>query len=251
MMKTRTTRFLRQLGGMLALLFGLSTATTAMSQSWDTLQPAFGKGAAVCNGRDDEGNTFCFGLRCTATDNAPEWFIIQIGGGSDRGNVTTAIIIDGRHHFQIPMTERQWQNQWDFAGAYDATDHAALVNALKAGSRVSVQVGRETKVNLSLRGSSREIARALSMCPAGGQTPRSGQASVQAVKDPYDAVLRVAAKQDCIATEEEIFAAITGAGFDAWTANQFVAIGAEDGTLQLIDNTAETYRYRLPLCETQ
>lgn len=190
-------------------------------------------------------------LWLAVTDNSPEWFTIQIGGGSDRGNVATTIIIDGKHHFQIPMTERQWQNQWDFAGAYDAANHAALVNALKAGSRLSVQVGRETQANLSLRGSSHEIARVLSICQASGQTPPTGQASAQTINEPYDAVLAIAEKQDCIASEEEIFAAITGAGFDAWTANQFVAIGAEDGTLQLIDNTAETYRYRLPLCEPQ
>lgn len=246
-MKTRTTRFLRHLSGMLALLFGLSTATTAMSQSWDSLQPAFGKGAAVCNGRDDEGNTFCFGLRCSAADNAPEWFTVQIGGGSDRGNVTTAIIIDGKHHFQIPMTERQWQNQWDFAGAYDATDHAALVNALKAGSRVSVQVGRETQADLSLRGSSREITRVLAMCNAA--SAGASAASDGAINEPFDAVLAMAAKQDCEATESEIFTAITEAGFDAWSANLFVTGGTKDGTLQLIDRT--DFKYRVTGCKVE
>jgi len=240
---------MRRIVTAIAMLPVLSGVSTAVAQSWEPLQPAFGKGAAVCNGRDGEGNTFCFGLRCTA-ENTPEWFAIQIGGGSDRGNVATTVIIDGRHRFQIPMTERQWQNQWDFAGAYDAARHAQMVDALKAGSRVSVQVGRETQANLSLRGSSREIARVLSMCQAAERTPPSGQ-TAQAISEPYDAVLAMATKQNCEATESEIFTAITEAGFDAWSANQFVLIGAEDGSLQLIDNTAEIYRYRLPLCELQ
>jgi hypothetical protein len=209
--------------------------------------PAMGQGSAACDHLGEQGDVFCFGLRCTA-ENVPEWFTYQIGGDSVEGETRVSLVVDGRAHSTLPMKQANTpQGEWSFAVPFDPARDRAVVDQLKSGSGLYVLVGGASGAQLSLRGSSREIDRALSMCQAGGQTPPSGQASAQAISEPHDAVLALASKQGCEATESEIFAAITTAGFSDWDANQYVVIGSKDGSLKLIDRT--NFKYRIAGCK--
>jgi len=73
--------------------------------------------------------------------------------------------------------------------------------------------------------------------------------SAQEFNEPYDAVLAMAARQNCIATESEIYDAIVNAGFGDWDANLFVTGGARNGTLKLISKKNSTYRYQISRCK--
>jgi hypothetical protein len=154
-----------------------SSKASAPALSWQPLNAGFGKGTAACNGQADDGSTFCFGLRCEATSNAPEWFTLQIGGGSDRGDVNSTLVIDGSQHFSIPMSEREWKEQWVFSAAYDTEKHRDLVAALKSGSSMYAIVGSGSGSQLSLDGASAEIDRTLAMC-SGSEKPTADALAV-------------------------------------------------------------------------
>ena len=122
-----------------------------------------------------------------------------------------------------------------------------MLDRLRAGSGFSVMVGGVSGAHLSLRGSSREIGRAIATCRAAGAPAEKAPSTAGSAPDgtfgePYDAVAAMMGGQDCEATESAIVRAITGAGFGIWDANLFVAEGAEDGTLKLSDRTGEDWR---------
>lgn len=239
------------IGGALAVLLALSnTAAAQTPPPWSAIPyPAMGNGSAACTHLGGQGDVFCFGLRCTA-ENTPEWFTHQVGGDSVEGEVRVNLIMDGKSHSTLFMQQGSTpQGEWSFTAPYDATRDRSAVDQLKAGSGLYVLVGGATGAQLSLRGSAREIERVVGMCRAGGQTQPSGQASSQAINEPNDAVLAMASKQNCEATESEIFTAIIRAGFSDWDANQFVVIGAENGTLTLIDRA--DFKYRVTECTVE
>lgn len=241
-------QFKRSLGGIVAVLLALSTTATAQTMPpWSSIPyPAMGNGVAACDHLGDQGDVFCFGLRCTV-ENTLEWFTYQVGGDSIEGEARVNLIIDGRRHSTLFMKQGKTpQGSWAFSAPYDAASDRSIVEQLKSGSGLYVLVGGASGAQLSLRGSSREIDRAFAMCRAGGQS-QPAATSDKAINEPYDAVLAMASRQNCEATESEIFTAITEAGFDAWSANLFISSGAEDGTLTLIDRT--DFKYRLALCE--
>lgn len=238
------------IGGSLAVLFALSNASVAQTPPpWSAIPyPAMGQGSAACDHVGAQGDVFCFGLRCTA-DESPEWFTYQVGGDSVEGEVRVNLIVDGRSHSTLMMEQETTpQGEWLFTAPYNPARDRSIVDRLKSGSGLYVLVGGASGAQLSLRGSSREIDRALAMCQAGGQMPSADQA-VRAINEPYDAVLAMAAKQGCVATESDIFTAITDAGFGDWDANLFISNGAEDGTLTLIDRT--DFKYRVNDCTVE
>jgi len=68
--------------------------------------------------------------------------------------------------------------------------------------------------------------------------------------DPFDAVLQMASRQNCIATESEIFETFIDAGGDMWTANLIFTTGAESGALVVVSKTPE-FTYRITQCQPQ
>src|SRR5690606_32677089 len=125
-----------------------------------------------------------------------------------------------------------------YDAAFYQADHQTLVQRLKGGNRLTVSSDQFAAFNLSLRGSGAALTTLLAECPltVSADTP-SDNIPAQLFSEPFDAVLAMAAKQDCEAIESEIFTAITKAGFSDWDANLFISSGAEDGTLTLIDRT--------------
>lgn len=199
---------------------------------------------------------FCLGLRCNASDVTPEWFTYQIGGDSADGEVGVDLIVDGRSRSTLPMVQTGTpQGEWSFAAPHDPARDRAMLGRLRAGSGLHVMIGGVSGAHLSLRGSSREIGRAMATCRAAGAPAQKAPstaagASEGKLGEPYEAVAAMMGGQDCEATESAIVRAITGAGFGIWDANLFVAEGAEDGTLKLSDRTGEVYTYRLAGCAT-
>jgi hypothetical protein len=134
-----------------------------------------------------------------------------------------------------------------YDAAFSQAGHQSLVQLLKSGNRLTVGSDQFAAFTLPLRDSAAALTALLAECPLTASAGTAvGNAPAERFFEPYDAVLAVASRQGCEITEDEIFAAITEAGFDAWSANQFVTIGAEDGTLTLIDPA--DFKYRLPLC---
>lgn len=246
------------IGAMLCGLLALSgTVAAQTSPPWSPIPyPAMGRGSAACTHAGGQGDVFCFGLRCNASDGMPEWFTYQVGGDSADGEVRVDLIVDGRSRSTLLMSQsRTPQGEWSFAAPHDPARDRSMLDRLRAGSGLSVMVGGVSGAHLSLRGSSREIGRAIAMCRAAGAPAEkapstAGSASDGTFGEPYDAVAAMMGGQGCEATESEIVKAITEAGFGIWDANLFVADGAEDGTLELVDRTDEVYTYRLAGCAT-
>ncbi|WP_430514555.1 hypothetical protein [Pannonibacter phragmitetus] len=160
------------IGAALAVLLALSnTAAAQTPPPWSAIRyPAMGNGSAACTHLGDQGDVFCFGLRCTA-GNTPEWFTHQVGGDSVEGEVRVNLIVDGKNHMTLFMQQGETpQGEWSFNASYDATRDRSAVDQLKAGSGLYILVGGATGAQLSLRGSAREIERVVAMCPVGGQT---------------------------------------------------------------------------------
>lgn len=158
---TRTT------AAALVLLLALSAPVAAQTPpAWTSIRsPAMGEGGAACTATSRDGDVFCFGLRCSAADNAPEWFTYQVGGDSVEGEAVVSLIVDGRTHDALPMIQRAApRGEWSFSTPYEPLRHRTIVERLRAGSAFYVLVGGVSGAQLSLRGSAREIDRALSIC---------------------------------------------------------------------------------------
>lgn len=146
-----------------------ATATAQTPPAWSSIPyPAMGKGSAACDHLGGQGDVFCFGLRCTA-ESTPEWFTYQVGGDSIEGEIRVNLVVDGRRHSTLMMKQATTpQGEWSFSAPYDPTRDRSIVDQLKSGTGLYVLVGGASGVQLSLRGSSREIDRTLSMCEVGG-----------------------------------------------------------------------------------
>lgn len=175
----------RLIGGMFAILLAMSGLSPALAQSWEPLRPAIGQGTAICDGPGDVGVSFCFGLRC-GTENSAEWFTYQVGGDSVDGDVRVNLIVDGRGHSTLLMTQQDTPHgEWSFASPYDPLRHDPIVDQLKAGSSMYVLVGGVTGAALSLRGSARALERTLAMCAANISVETPAASAVAAVSpDP-------------------------------------------------------------------
>lgn len=213
------------IGALTALLSLSATVAAQTMPPWSAIPyPAMGKGVAACDHLGDQGDVFCFGLRCSAADNTPEWFTYQVGGDSVEGDVRVNLIVDGRSHSTLFAKQGKTpQGEWAFTASYDAASDRSIIEQLKSGAALYVLVGGASGAQLSLRGSSREIDRAFAMCRAGDQS-QPAATSAKAIAEPNDAVLAVdpdavklAVKADQLpkpvqAVVDEI-AAMCGSGF--------------------------------------
>lgn len=235
---------------MIAVAAMLSFSAEAYAQTppaWSSIPyPEMGNGSAACTHLGGQGDVFCFGIRCTI-ENTPEWFTYQVGGDSAEGDVRVNLVVDSKNHSTLYMKQASTTaGEWSFSAPYDVSRDNSVVSQLKTGAALYVIVGGVSGAQLSLRGSSREIDRTIAMCSAKDGT---SQLTSTSIKEPFDAVLAMASSQRCEATEEQIFNAITNAGFSDWDANQFVVIGVQNATLRLIDRN--DFKYQVSDCKPQ
>src|SRR5690606_35373981 len=142
---------------------------------------------------------FCFGLRCSATAGTAEWFTYQVGGDSLEGEMRVSLVFDGRSHSTLSMQQAETPaGEWSFSAPYDPSRDRSTVERLKSGSSFYVLVGGVSGAHLSLRGSSRELERALEMCT------REEDAVARQAGTP-ESLHFLKSRPGCEATETEIF----------------------------------------------
>lgn len=90
----------RTIAAALVLLLALSAPVAAQAPPvWTSIRsPAMGECGAACT-----ATCSVSGLRCSAVDNAPEWFTYQVEGDSVEGEAVVSLIVDGRTHDAPPM----------------------------------------------------------------------------------------------------------------------------------------------------
>lgn len=242
------TRPERVIGGALAALLAL--ATTAAAQNAAVWQ-AHNDGQGFISAQACAPNsTRCVRLQCLAFEGGGvHWYVDAPEPSYSPESTNVTWEIDGQR-FTLRMTkagpaENRMQS---YETAFDASNHGLLVERLKAGNRLTVASDQFSPSTVSLRGSGAALTQTLSACPLtdAGFEP----AAATPIDQPFDAVMAMMAAQSCMATESEIFDAITNAGFGIWDANQFIALGAENGTLLPLDHANGEHRYRLTNCTT-
>lgn len=173
------TMFKKAFAAALVILLCLSAPAIAQTPPpWVSIRvPAMGQGGAACTHVSGGGDVFCFGMRCSASDNAPEWFTYQVGGDSVEGEALVNLIVDGRSHDALVMRQGDTpRGEWSFSAPFDPALHGSIVDRLRAGAGLYVLVGGVSGAQLSLRGSAREIDRAMSICRAERTAPIPGVA---------------------------------------------------------------------------
>jgi hypothetical protein len=240
----------RVIGGAVAVLLALSaTAAGQSSAAWQINRGDNFVAAGICQPGSDR---HCVRLQCLTMEGGDvSWGIDAPEPGYSAESASVTWTIDGATVL-LPMNKAGPADNGiqSYDAAFSQSDHQTLVQRLKSGNRLTLGSDQFAAFNLSLRGSGAALTTLLAECPliASTDTP-SAAATVEQFSEPFDAVLAMAAKQECEATEAEIFTAITDAGFSDWDANQFVAIGAKDGTLQLIDRV--DFKYRVTKCKAE
>lgn len=211
-----------------------------------------GRGSSYAQSCASNAPRHCVRLQCLAMEGGGvHWGIDARAPGHSAESASVTWTIDGA---TVSMTMNKAGPADDGVQGYDAAfdqhEHRHLIQLLKGGNHLTVSSDQFAAFSVSLRGSSAALTTLLAQCPLTTSTATgSGNAPAERFAEPFDAVLAMASRQTCEATEAEIFDAITAAGFSAWEANQFVAMGAEDGTLTLIDRT--DFKYRVAECKAR
>lgn len=233
----------------LAVLFAGVTGTVAQTPpQWSPISyPSMGTGSAACDHLGGQGDVFCFGLRCSATGGAAEWFTYQVGGDSLEGELRVNLVFDGRSHSTLYMQQADTPSgEWSFSALYDPVRDRSTLTRLKGGGSFYVLVGGVSGAHLSLRGSSKHLDQALAICRRDGGTPAQKKAGN---KKAPDSLQFMQSRPGCEATEAEIFETLVEAGYGVGGVNQAIVDWANDGTLRLVERAEEGYRYRLAECE--
>lgn len=236
------------IGGILAVLIVSPNTVTAQSySSWQTKRGTNFISAGAC--RSDSRH--CVRLQCLTMDGGGVHWMIDAPAPDYSAESTSVEWKVDAASVSLPMNKAGPADNG--MQSYDATfnqaNHQNLVRLLKSGNLLTVGSDQFAPFSLSLQGSGAALVTLLAECPLTAATGKaSGNPAFESFSEPYDVVLVLMAKQGCAATESEIFTAITKAGFGAWDANLFIAEGAKDGTLSLIDKLDDIYTYRLSEC---
>lgn len=231
-----------------AALMGLATAASAQNSSgWQVTAGQDLLSAGICLPGSIRQ---CVRLQClTMEGGGIHWAIDarEPGYSAESTIVEWAI---GSAVFRLDMNKAGPAEAGiqSYDAAYDQAGHQALLERLKGGNRLTVGSDQFRAFTVPLRGSGAALTKLLADCPLTGEVEITDDAAGDQIAEPFDAVLALARRQGCVATEEEIFEAITDAGFGVWDVNQFVVIGAEDGTLELIDRSGGVHTYRVTGC---
>lgn len=156
-----------------------------------------GKGGAVCS--DGTQNFSCFMLRCQGS--MPLEFAYYFSGGDFPGETKVPIFVDG---VLIDILHFQAVDPNGHLRANLGSRGIEVISSLKRGTTMAVILGGKAK-QYSLRGSSRQINKALRLCRAYTSTMRAKGSSDPTVK----IISRIFEANDCIATEEQIFDALS------------------------------------------
>lgn len=161
-----------------ALAAGLAAAVPASpagaAERWAPALPAYGTATMVCD--DNDQNALCFGLRCGG--GRPLEFLWVATGDNFAGPAPARISVDGEAVGILtfaprPAADSTLESFYEAVAPYDADGHARLVERLRAGRSMTIDFetpdnprANPAPIDLSLAGSSREIARILAACPA-------------------------------------------------------------------------------------
>ena len=123
---------------------------------WGPIAAVNGEGTTVCNTSDEA--YACFALRCGKGRGTEFAFLFN---RNDYGSAPTALIATDKgttHQLQFTAIDQTRE----LVAAFSPSGHADLLRGLKAANRMTLDLG--FKHNFSLRGSSRELDRALALC---------------------------------------------------------------------------------------
>lgn len=194
----------------------------------------------------------CVRLQCLAVQGGGiHWYIDAPGPGYSPESTNVTWEIDGRN-FTVAMTKAGPADNriQSYEGKFDPAAHQGLIERLKTGKSLTIGSSQFRAFTVPLRGSGAALSEILSACPFTASIKDiSSNVPAKQIAEPLDAVRDFASGQSCVANEDEIFQAITNAGFGVWDANQFVVRGTKNGTLQFIGKANGVHSYRVIGCQ--
>ena len=132
-------------------------ALPASAQGWETFSHDLGYGAAVCPQDDpDTGAFFCFAVACLPEGGTPLIRVAFAGPETPPKSTPLSIRVDGTMVSHLFLTRLSSEGMFDFGIPLDPARDAALIAALKSGSRATLIFGiglAATIQPISLRGS--------------------------------------------------------------------------------------------------
>ncbi len=225
----------------LVLLAGLATPSTAAS-GWTTFNHngAFA-GASGCGAGD------CLALACVPTaGGTTSWQLTVADPGYSAETASVRFEINGRGYgLEMQKAGPSENGQQTYEAKFDAQAHAPFLALLKAGNRVSFRAAEFGGGRISLAGSSAALDAALRLCAGALPGTENADTPVReetAFNGPAASAIALLRRQNCVASESEIFQAITGDGHGVWDANQLIVSWADSGFLTVISRSPHTYR---------
>lgn len=156
-----------------------------------------GKGGAVCS--EGSQNFSCFMLRCQGS--RPLEYAYYFSGGDFPGETKVPMFVDGK---LVDTLQFEAVDPNGHLRATLGTRGTAVITDLKRGTTMAV-IFRGKAKQYSLRGSSRQINRALRLCGVPANT-----AAASETFDPSGKIIsKVFEAKDCVATEEQLFEALS------------------------------------------
>ncbi|MEM7461255.1 MAG: caspase family protein [Pseudomonadota bacterium] len=149
-------------------------------QKWQDLAPVNGRGTTVCH--TDQANYYCLALRC-GQGRGLEFAWIFSGGSIESGRQVPVHVDD---ELVDTLTVNALDPSSELVFAYESGRHEYLMDRLKAGRTVSLTF--DSKLTLSLRGSSKALNKTLKMCAneigTGALVANSGNSSPKPTGGP-------------------------------------------------------------------
>jgi hypothetical protein len=229
----------------LALLAGLATPSVA-ANGWTTFNHnGTFAGASGCGA----GN--CLALACAPTAGGTvSWQLTVADPGYSAETASVRFEINGRGYgLEMQKAGPSEDGRQTYEAEFDAQAHAPFLALLKAGNRVSFRAADFGGGRISLTGSSAALDAALRLCAGALPDPENANQPVRqktTFNGPSASAIAVFRRQNCVASESEIFQAITGDGHGVWDANQLIVSWAESGFLTVVSPSPFTYRIEDP-----
>jgi hypothetical protein len=161
------------------MICALAVLGSPAQADWTAMDPARGLGEGAVGCLEGGGNFQCLALRCK--DGQTSLALIATGGDFGQGEQMPAYVrVDGGPAVRLNMTPLVTSGTLEAEVAYDPIAHAGLVADLMRGSRVTVSIWQNdpdltAADGISLRGSSKALSHAQSVCPMSmaGATPNT------------------------------------------------------------------------------
>lgn len=225
----------------LAPIAGLATPSVA-ANGWTTFNHngAFA-GASGCGA----GN--CLALACVPmAGGTVSWQLTVADPGYSAETASVRFEING-HGYGLEMQKAgpSENGRQTYEAKFDAQVHAPFLALLKAGNRVGFRAADFGGGRISLAGSSAALDAALRLCADALPETEKANSPVReetVFNGPAASAIALLRRQNCVASESEIFQAVTGDGHGVWDANQLIVGWADSGFLTVISRSPHTYR---------